>query len=104
MTHVASDDVPRIRPGRVLMRIVVGPHAVVSTPPREQPPAHVIVEERRIDLRLEVFTRQFIDGQLFGVSMTLKSFVALSESERHPADLVFNRDDGQCWIPLKDSR
>ena len=86
------------------MRVIVGPHAVVSAPPREQPPAHVIVEERRIDLPLEVFARQFIDGQFFGVSMTLKGFVALSEPERHPADLVFHRDDVQCWIPLKDSR
>src|SRR5207244_12157675 len=36
--------------------------------------------------------------------MTLKGFVALSEPEQHPDDLVFHRDDLQRRVPFKDSR
>ena len=77
MPHVARNDVAGVRPGRVLVRIVVGPHAVVAAPPGEQPPADMVIEESRVDLSLEIFAGRFIDGKLFGMAMALEGFVAL---------------------------
>ena len=90
MTHVASDDITRIRPGRILVRIVVRPHAVVTTPPREQTPSHVIIKKCRVYLLVEVFAGRFTYGEGTTVAMTAKGLVALPEPKGHPADLVGN--------------
>ena len=33
MTHITRDHIPRVGPGRILMRVVVGPHEVIAAPP-----------------------------------------------------------------------
>ena len=50
LPQIAGDNLTRIGPGRVAVREVVGPHAVVFTPPRQDMTADSIVEESGVDL------------------------------------------------------
>src|SRR5579863_1569646 len=56
------DHLARMRKRHVEMRIVVGPHAILLAPPREEARAHVILEERAIDVLVEDLTRLALDG------------------------------------------
>jgi hypothetical protein len=67
IAQVAGDHLARARPGRIAVREVVGPHAVVFAPPRENVTADSVVEERGIYLLVEVFARWFSYGQSFAV-------------------------------------
>src|SRR6266550_2790347 len=64
MAHVTRDNVAGVRPGRVLVRIIIGPHAIVATPPGEQPSADIVIEESRVDLPLEIFAGWFSAREL----------------------------------------
>lgn len=52
-----------IGPDRFAAREVVGPHAVVGAPPGQSVPADGVVEEGGVDLLVEVFAGDFLDGQ-----------------------------------------
>src|SRR5215203_6952731 len=54
MTKIALDNLDRVRPRRVGMRKVVGPHDVVLTPKRKVLAADMIVEKARENLLLDV--------------------------------------------------
>jgi hypothetical protein len=56
ISHVAGNDVARVWPSGILVRVVIGPHAVVDSPPGKHLAAHVIIEEGRINLLGEIFT------------------------------------------------
>src|SRR5687767_3912892 len=78
-------------PGSVAVRKVVGPHAVVLTPPRENMTADGVIEESRVDLVVEVFTGKFFDEQ--PLPLGAKAFevvVPLLQDKRNPAQLVFD--------------
>ena len=50
-------------PSGVAMRKIIGPHAVVLTPPRQNVTADGVIEECRVDLVVEVFAGKFLDEQ-----------------------------------------
>src|SRR5690242_16428687 len=99
--HVTCDHVAGVRPSRILMRVIVRPHAVVDTPPGKHLAADDVVKKRRVDLLGKIFAGQPRHGYLFGVAVALERFVALAEPEWHPADFVLYRDDLQPGVAFE---
>src|SRR5213594_782321 len=93
-----------MRPGRVAVREVVGPHAVVGAPPRQYVAADGVVEESCVDLAVEVLAGKFFQREAIAVdSMALKIIVPLLQDKRNPADLVFDQDQLQSREALQRS-
>src|SRR5882762_4553692 len=103
MTQVARDDVPRVRPGRVRVRIVVRPHAVVDTPPIETVASYGVVEERAVDLAVEVEAWRLRDRRRVRLAEAAVVVVPLLEEEGNPADLVLNVHDLELRETLEDA-
>src|SRR6187397_3018689 len=81
-------------PGSVAVRKIVGPHAVVLTPPRQNMTADGIIEESRVDLVVEVFARTFFDEQPLSLgAKTFEVVVPLLQDKRNPTQLVFNENN-----------
>ena len=57
MTEVPFDDLARLGPRGIGVRVVVRPHEVLRSPLPHEHPGRRIVEERGVDLSLEVFAR-----------------------------------------------
>src|SRR5918995_2966472 len=89
-------------PGSVAVRKIVGPHAVVLTPPREDMTANGVIEKSRVDLVVEVFAGKFFDEQ--PLSLGAKAFevvVPLLQDKRNPAQLVFDEHNLQLREPFE---
>lgn len=53
-----------------------------------------IVEESGVDLVVEVFAREFFDGQALALgAMALEVVVPLLQNKRNPAKLIFDEDN-----------
>jgi hypothetical protein len=59
--EIAGYDFAGFGPGGVAVRKVVGPHAVILTPPRQDMTADGVVKERGVDLFMKVFARRLGD-------------------------------------------
>src|SRR5918994_895610 len=81
-------------PCGVAMRKIVGPHAVVLTPPRQNMTAHGVIEERRIDLVVEVFAGKFLDEQTLAVcAKSFEVVIPLLQDKWNPAKLILDQDN-----------
>src|SRR5688572_624745 len=81
-------------PSGVAVRKIVGPHAVVLPPPRENMTANRVIEESCIDLLVEVFAGTFLDEQALALgAMAFEVIVPLLQDKRDPAQLVFHKND-----------
>src|SRR5580700_2807959 len=94
-------NLPRMREGHVEVRIIVGPHAILLTPPWEEAGAHIILKERAVDVLVEDFARLALDRQLAIAAEALEIVVPLLEQERQPADLAFGHQQAQLWIAVE---
>ena len=101
MRHVAIDHIARIRPGGILVWIVIGPHAIVDPPPGKQLATDVVVENGGVDLPVKILARQFIDADLLAMTMALEILIALAEPERHPADFILHGNNLQFGIAFQ---
>src|SRR5689334_17238317 len=81
-TEVILDDLPRMGERHVEVRIVVGPHAVLLTPPREKARAHVILEECAVHMLVEDFAWLALDRQLAIAPEAVEVVVPLLQHER----------------------
>jgi len=94
IAQIPGDNLTGIGPGRVAVREIIGPHAVVGSPPRQDMAADGVVEESRVDLVVEVFTGEFLDGQALALgAMAFEVVVPLLQDKRNPAKLVLDEDD-----------
>lgn len=94
IAQVAGDDLPRIRPGGIAVRKIVGPHAIVFAPPRQNMTADGVVKESCVDLVMKVFAWRFFDGQTFALgTVAFEVVVPLLQNKRNPAQLVFDQDE-----------
>ncbi len=71
--HIALDDRAGVRPSGILMRIIVGPHAVVHAPPGEHLAADQVVKKSRVNLLGEILARQLAHLDFFRVAMAFVS-------------------------------
>src|SRR5687767_2240245 len=92
-----------MRPGRILMRIVIGPHAVVDAPPGKHFAADMIVEEGRENLFGKILARQLAHGHFFRMAVAFERFVALPQPEWNPTDFVLDGNDLKLGITLQHS-
>ena len=94
VAQVPGDNLTRIGPGRVAVREIIGPHAVVGAPPRQDMTADGVVEESGVDLVVEVFAGEFFDGQALALgAMPFEVVVPLFQDKRNPAKLVLDEDN-----------
>ena len=78
------------------MREVVGPHAIVGAPPRQQVAAAGVVEECCVDLTVEILAGKFFYREALALgSVALEVIVPLLQDKWNPAELVFDRDQLQ---------
>ena len=94
IAQVAGDNLPRIRPGGIAVRKIVGPHAIVFAPPRQNMSADGVVKESCVDLVMKVFAWRFFDGQTFALSaVAFEVVVPLFQNKGNSAQLVFDQDE-----------
>ena len=85
------------------MRIVIGPHAVVLTPPFETMPRHGVSEERPIDLTVEIFAGVFRNRRRIHTLESVVVVIPLLQHKRHPTDLVLHTDESKLRVALQNS-
>src|SRR5579862_1895851 len=102
MAKIALDDLAGARPGRVWVRIVIGPHAVVYAPPGEVVPTNRVVEKGRRHLLGEILARLSLDGYRVAPQVSMEVVIPLLDVERDPSDLVFNRDQLEARVAIED--
>jgi hypothetical protein len=80
IAQVPGYDLAGMGPGRVAVGEVVGPHAVVGSPPRQDMAPDSVVKESGVDLAVEIFARKFFYCEAFALgSMALEVVVPLFE-------------------------
>src|SRR5207247_6322535 len=84
-------------------RIVIGPHAVVLTPPFETMPRHGVTEKRPIDLAVEIFTGVFRNRRRIHTLESIVIVIPLLQHKRHPTDLVLHTDESKLRVALQNS-
>jgi len=73
------------------VREIIGPHAVVGAPPRQDMAANRVIEESGVDLVVEVFAGKFFDGQTLPLgAMPFELVVPLFQDKRNPAKLILH--------------
>ena len=78
-TKMIFNDLPRMWERHVEVWIIVGPHAVLLAPPREEARAHVIFEECTIDMFAEDFARLALDRHRAIVTEAVEVIIPLLE-------------------------
>src|SRR5713226_1905845 len=101
VSEIALDVFARLRPCRVPMRIVVGPHTIILAPPLEVMAGHSVPEERRVDLVPEILAWILADGRRIHATESSVIVIPLLQHEGQPADFVFHGDEFQAGVAVQ---
>src|SRR4029077_18833372 len=85
------------------VRIVVGPHTVVLTPPFETMARRSVTEKRPVDLSVEIFVGIFRDRRRIHALEPVVIIIPLLEHERHPSDFILDANEPELGISVQDS-
>src|SRR5229473_5166885 len=87
------DKLARARPRRCRVRIVGGPHDVVRAVAMQPVDEHRLIDKSRIHLALDIFARLELKVHISNRSAAIVNPVHPPHQIRHPADVVFSRDN-----------
>src|SRR5579885_3067441 len=94
-------DLTGMRESHIEMRIIVGPHAVLLAPPREETGTDVILEERAIDMLVEDFAWLALDRHRAVATKPIEVVVPLLQHEGQPANLAFGQQQAQFGMAIE---
>src|SRR5579875_3409277 len=101
---VAYDIFTREREGHIRMRIVVGPHQIVLTPPRELPRPREVLEPRAVNVLVEDLAGLTANRERLFVAESLKVVIPLLQDERQPTALALGENEPQLRVTIERAR
>src|SRR5687768_7782673 len=101
MSQVPAYKLSRLGPEGHRVGEIARPHAVVLTPPSQAPGADRVIDERGINLAIEILTRWLVYREIVGCLEALEVGVPLLKHEGNPADFGLNQDQLQPRMARK---
>src|SRR5688572_8404865 len=101
MAKITLNNLQRIRPSRIRMGEVVGPHNIFLAPPLEIVTAHGIVEEAGIDLIAKVFARVLAEWRGISVAEAPVVVIPLLRDPGQPTRFVLDGNNLEPGIALQ---